>query len=135
MTAKKSETLSPEVAEAYFAPIELEAHPPKPHAASPICEDFRSFAKRAEEMGLDLVNLSDLNLLNFYRVDLQMHGFQGLPVLIRKKFRKLGLVSRAGTNFSLTDRAKRLLAVGKLGVCSFEQNPTPRAGFHALRRR
>ena len=125
MTVRKSEILSDEVEEAYFAPLKLEAHPPKTHAAAPICEDFRSFIKRAESEGIDIEAVSDKNFLNFYRVDLQMHGFQGLPALIRKKLRKLGLVSRAGNEFVITPRARRLLGEDQLGFCSNEQNPTP----------
>jgi hypothetical protein len=97
------------VAEAYFAPIELEKNPPRPHAAAKNCENFRSFIKRAESAGVDLEAVSDKNFLNFYRVDLQMHGFQGLPVLIRQKMRRLGLVSRAGNEFVITSKALRLL--------------------------
>ena len=128
MTVKRS-ILSDEVSAAYFAPIELEKNPPRPHAAVVICENFKSFIKRAAEEGIDLEAESDKNLLIFYADEIERGDFMALRTPVRRKLKAQKLISRKWIDgrvvFSLTDRAKRLLEEDQLGVCSNEQNPTP----------
>jgi hypothetical protein len=66
---------------------------------------------RAEAEGIDLDELSDLNLLNHYRSELLGDRIESLSVSIRTHMKREGLliISKRGEPRKLTERAKRLL--------------------------